>query len=323
MTIATIKNTTLALEQSAQTLGVMYFLMKDGPGLKIKKVELEDVTQNELTSDITNELRIYFDDDYTLRDLTSLDHRDGAIYHYNLPEIPEQLEFLILAYNDQEDIANFDHSSDNISDLKAIIIVIGNGDEKLAIYKHHYPTNTFRKTGFSFWRAGMNQDRFEKLDQDIVRLSQSLDFVYDGQQLIVTNFKVLEKFFGFKDAVKQEATTQLNQLAARNIIENIVGLADRINIAGDMTFARKVIRALAHSPVLQTVSNETIIQFVKAHHTLGRKIKTNNLDTHFILDTQVSQNFFMKLLNDDYLKSELTQYEYDADSKDVVVAESE
>ena len=32
----------------------------------------------------------------------------------------------------------------------------------------------------------------------------------------------------------------------------------------------------------------------------------------------MSQNFFMKLLNDDYLKSELTKFEYDADSKDLV-----
>ena len=83
---------------------------------------------------------------------------------------------------------------------------------------------------------------------------------------------------------------------------------------------RQVIRAISHSRVLDTVGNDQIIQFIKQHNGLSRKIKINDAETKIILDTKVSQNFFMKLLNDDYLKSELTNFEYDADSKDLVEA---
>ena len=72
--------------------------------------------------------------------------------------------------------------------------------------------------------------------------------------------------------------------------------------------------------MLDTVGNDQIIQFIKQHNGLSRKIRINDTETKIILDTKVSQNFFMKLLNDDYLKSELTNFEYDADSKDLVEA---
>jgi hypothetical protein len=319
----TIKQKVQALKNSPGTVAVMYFMLRNQTGLYLKKVEVSIETQRELTAEVLTELDIYFNEpNIVIRDLTNADQRDNAIYRYDLNETPEQLLLIKHAQNDQGQIDDFDHNADLITNLKAIILTIGDGQHTLAIYKHHYPTNTFRRTGFSLWRAGMAQDRFEKLDQDIVRLSHSIDFFYDGIQLYVTNFKVLEKFFGFKEAIKQQAASEVAQLTNRNLISNIADISHRITQIGDITFAKKVIRAISHSPVLQSVTNDQIIQFIKAHHTLGKKIKTANDDTQLLLDTQISQNFFMKLLNDDFLKSELTKFEYDADSKDIFEAET-
>ena len=296
----------------------MFFILKEQNTFVSRKVELSADAQRSLTVEVKSEIGEFFEGDYVLRDLTAIDLRQDAIFRYNLLKYPPQIDAFIRTLDKPNAIPDFNHITDELTNLKAIVVVLGNGDENLSIYKHHYPTNTYRRNGFSLLRVGIAQDRFEKLDQEIIRLGHTVDFIYDGTDVFVTNFKVLEKFFGFKEAVKADASLKLATLTARNIIENAAVLEERITIQGDVTFARKVIRAISHSRVLDTVVNDQIIQFIKQHHSLSKKIKINAAQTQIILDTKVSQNYFMKLLNDDYLKSELTQFEYDADSKDLV-----
>ena len=318
MSIDALRLTAESLANDPQTMGIMFFILKEQNTFVSRKVELSADAQRALTAEVKLELSEFFESDYVLRDLTAVDLRQDAIFRYNLLDYPPQLDAFIETFNTPNTIPGFNHVIDEVTALKAIVVMLGNGNESLSIYKHHYPTNTYRRNGFSLLRAGIAQNRFEKLDQEIIRLSHTVDFIYDGTDVFVTNFKVLEKFFGFKEAVKADASVKLTTLNARNLIESISLLEDRITTQGDVTFARKVIRAISHSRVLDTVINDQIIQFIKQHHSLSKKIKINPAETQIILDTKISQNFFMKLLNDDYLKSELTQFEYDADSKDLV-----
>lgn len=320
MSIDALRLTAQNLANDPQTVGIMFFILRVNNAFVSRKVELSRDAQLALTTELKLEILEFFETDYVLRDLTAIDLRQDAIFRYNLPGYPSQLEVLKRTLDAPATINDFNHENDSVTDLKAIVVVLGNGNESLSIYKHHYPTNTYRRNGFSLLRAGIAQDRFEKLDQDIIRMGHTIDFIYDGVDVFVTNFKVLEKFFGFKEAVKADATVKLATLTARNIVQDAVVLEERITVHGDLTFARKVIRAISHSRVLDTVVNDQIIQFIKQHQSLSKKIKVNATDTQIILDTKVSQNFFMKLLNDDYLKSELTKFEYDADSKDLVEA---
>ncbi|WP_433899721.1 anti-phage protein KwaB [Pseudomonas sp. PSE1(2024)] len=318
MSIDALRLTAKKLANDPQTVGIMFFILKEQNTFVSRKVELSADAQRSLTVEVKSEIGEFFEGDYVLRDLTAIDLRQDAIFRYNLLKYPPQIDAFIRTLDKPNAIPDFNHITDELTNLKAIVVVLGNGDENLSIYKHHYPTNTYRRNGFSLLRVGIAQDRFEKLDQEIIRLGHTVDFIYDGTDVFVTNFKVLEKFFGFKEAVKADASLKLATLTARNIIENAAVLEERITIQGDVTFARKVIRAISHSRVLDTVVNDQIIQFIKQHHSLSKKIKINAAQTQIILDTKVSQNYFMKLLNDDYLKSELTQFEYDADNKDLV-----
>ncbi|QTH15321.1 DUF4868 domain-containing protein [Pseudomonas corrugata] len=320
MSIDALSLTAKNLANDTQTIGIMFFILKQQNQFIARKVELSADAQAALTAEVKLELIEFFESDYVLRDLTAADQRQDTVYLYNLQNYPPQVERLIETLDAATTIPDFDHANDQITALKAIAVVLGNGIDTLALYKHHYPTNTYRRNGFSLLRAGIGQDRFEQLDQDIIRMGHTIDFIYDGTDVFVTNFRILEKFFGYKEAIKADAIVKLGTLTGRNVIEDASLLEDRISAQGDVTFAKKMIRAIAHSRVLDTVSNNQIIQFIKQHHSLSKKIKINGSDTRIILETKISQNYFMKLLNDDYLKSELTNFEYDADSKDLVEA---
>lgn len=318
MSIEQLKLTAQNIANDPKTVGLMFFLLKKDDLFFARKAELSDDAQLAFTTEVKSELIEFSKEHYVLRDLSALDFRQGAIFRYNLPSEPSQLLKLIEVHDQTPKIADFNHKNDQLTDLKAIIVLIGNDTEKLAIYKHHYPTNMYRKKGVNILRRGITSDRFEKLDQEIIRMGYTIDFIYDGTDVFVTNFKVLEKFWGYKEAVKANSISNLDILNGRNLIDNIDLLKERISVHGDVTFARKVTRAISHSPVLATVKNNQIIQFIKQHNELGKKIKISDDGTKIILKTRISQNFFMKLLNDDYLKSELTKFEYDADIKDIV-----
>jgi hypothetical protein len=66
-----------------------------------------------------------------------------------------------------------------------------------------------------------------------------------------------------------------------------------------------------HSPVLNIPFND-VKTFIQAHPKLKRRIKFNDDQTRISLQTRTSKELFIKILNDDFLKSELTQLLYDS-----------
>ena len=56
------------------------------------------------------------------------------------------------------------------------------------------------------------------------------------------------------------------------------------------------------------------MRFSQTHPALRNKLRYDS--GKFVLDTKVSKNLFIKLLNDDFLTSELTRLYYDSIAKD-------
>ena len=67
----------------------------------------------------------------------------------------------------------------------------------------------------------------------------------------------------------------------------------------------------------------TLHGFTNTHPALKGSFKYNEDGTKLNLKTKISQNLFLKLLNDDFLQSELTKIFYDSIAKDSVEEESE
>jgi len=322
MTLDEIRKTLKEIQDSKTTNAVLYFLLRTANGFQLRKADLEQDAQKELTHKEKLELIAPFQsDDLKIKDLTTSDERREIVYLYNLKPLPPELDYLNTVLKPGSKIEKFDKKTDSLNDLKAMIVAIGDQNHKSSLYKFHFPTNTYHTKGLSIFNAKTGSSRFEKLNEEIVRVGSNYEFISLNGNIYVTNLKILEKFFGYKEATIKSASEHLKKLETRGLISNIEIMEKRISELGDMTFSRKVIRALSHSPVIEKVTNQQILDFVDKHHLLGRKIKLNEQKTQMILDTKTSQNFFMKLLNDDYLKSELTDLEYEAAAKDFVTEE--
>lgn len=71
-------------------------------------------------------------------------------------------------------------------------------------------------------------------------------------------------------------------------------------------------------PVLNKVHNKDIVAFIQSHPGVRGKIPVDEENTNLMLTTKASQDIFLKLLNDDFLQSELTRRYYASLAKDAV-----
>ena len=131
----------------------------------------------------------------------------------------------------------------------------------------------------------------------------------------IFNLKLLERSFGFQEAIRSLATKGLQSIAASGLIADAAVLQERMD---DMTFARKLAKAADASPVLNKVPNKDIVAFIQSHPGVRGRIPVDEENTKLMLTTKASQDIFLKLLNDDFLQSELTRRYYASLAKDAV-----
>jgi DNA-binding GntR family transcriptional regulator len=131
----------------------------------------------------------------------------------------------------------------------------------------------------------------------------------------------IEKSFGFHDVIKREAMIGLEAIREMSIVSNIGTLEELIDNVG---FARRLTKIARNSPVIRNnIPNANIISFSMNHPAVRNKMRYTPDGSQFALDTKVSKDLFIKLLNDDFLTSELTSLYYDSLAKDNIETENE
>ena len=137
-------------------------------------------------------------------------------------------------------------------------------------------------------------------------------------EIYFMNLSILENVFHIHDVLKESARQQIALLQESGLVENIDALEIELE---NVSFARKFSKLVSNSPVLGKVSNQAIIDFTNTHPALRSKFKYSAGGDKLQLVTKLSKKLFIKLLNDDYLTSSLTNQYYDSIAKDKVSEE--
>lgn len=314
MSIELLKSAVAEIIASPNCAAEFFFLLKKKDGFVIKRADMNQDVQQELGEEFLTVLRsqVAERNEVSLLDISRADERSNVIYQYDLDPLPEQLQKLPILLASKID-QTFDFAVDRLIELEAILVLIGNQDAQLVIYKHHYPVTLLqKKTGFSIKRL-KNSNRFERLDEDILKISPKFEVFWIGGKCYVLDVPTLARLYGFEEAIKNAAIVAIERVTASALVEDTAVLTARMN---DLSFCRKLARLAKQSPVLGVIKNASIIEFVTQHPKLSGKFSLNEDKTKFLLKTKVSQSFFLKLMNDDYLRSLLTRTEYDALAKD-------
>lgn len=255
-------------------------------------------------------------DDYVVLPLSTADERGKCLYQYDL-ELPQELQLLENVVGN-DNLQNFDFTNDQLSSIDSLIIVLADDNNEISLFKKLSPVEVIGRAGYILWKS--NQ-RLERFNDQLLRISSRFQVIRVSGELIIIDLNAIEKSFGFHDVITREATASLSVIRDMQIVSNIDSLEE---LVGNVSFARKLIKVARSSPVIRlNIPNANIIAFAKSHPLTKKKMRFNEDGTQFNLDTRVSKDLFIKILNDDFLTSELTKLYYDSLAKDDIEIENE
>ena len=279
-------------------------------------IKEEDLTELRKLFVASIESSIISKEDHTVLPLSSADERGNCFYQYDL-EVPEGLKRLETIIGN-DNLSNFSLSDNQFSNIESLIIVLADTKNEISLFKKLSTVEVIGRGGFMLWKS--NQ-RFERFKDQLLRISSSFQALKVGGEIIIIDLDAIEKEFGFHEVIIKEAAKSLSVIEEKELVDNIDSLKELVS---DVRFARKLTKVARNSPVIRLgIPNESIIAFAKNHPLTKKKMKYNDSQTKFYLDTKVSKNLLIKILNDDLLTSELTKLYYDSLAKDDIIVEEE
>jgi hypothetical protein len=299
---------------SSSVLAVVYFILKKEADYELVLADIEHSAQKEIAALYLGSLNeMINDEEETVLNLSMADDRRKAIYLYDLPEYSGLL--LKIKTPLKNSIRTFNFKEDKFDEIFGFIIKTGIEENFFTIFKKNYPVSLIKKSSFSLMRLN-NTERLSKVNDDILKLNFSIDFFIVENALYIKNIDVLEKYFNFTEIIKKEAMKSLETIAKTKLVDDIDSMRNNIE---NISFSRKLVKATYSSNVLNKIPQKEIVEYSKANIFYKGKFKYNKKGDKFLLSTKKSQQFFLKLINDEILLSELTKIHYDSLAKDEII----
>ncbi len=297
---------------------IVFFAMKSEEGIVLKKANII----NEVLIGIAEgyrealaiELSRFEDDDQMLvLNLSDRDERGNVVYRYDIPdEQPSYFEVMKEPIGPQivdyvgEKMFNFDR--DSFSDIDYFVVRLGTEDNNIVIYRNNFNVNLMKQGRGRFY-LNKSGSQIAKVENDILRMDSQIDCMLIDDDFYIINLKNLDTSKEFSAIIRRRADAALDQIADLPYIDDVEVLRQRLD---DLSFARRLMRAMDNSPVTALPQND-VLDFVRGHQKLGNLIRING--DKFDLSTKRSQSAFISLLNDDFLYSKLTRRDYESSAK--------
>lgn len=116
----------------------------------------------------------------------------------------------------------------------------------------------------------------------------------------------------FATIIINRAEKSVDKIQELELVDDIEELRNRLL---ELSFSRRLMRAFDSSPVTEMPKN-IVLDFIRNHDKLKNILKIEN--DKIKLSSKKSQDSFVRLLNDDFLFSKLTQNDYESMSKNIL-----
>lgn len=304
---------------SKHTAVQVYMLLKQEDEFVLKLANLEDEkTEPEVRTLFEGFIKdtIIANENIEICELSTDDERINAIYHYDYCEYPEELS-LFESFNIKASVSKYDKFNFNEDDLRNLygyIIYIGTMDDGVLLFKKHYSITLIKRDSFLLGLK-KSKERFELVSEDdMLRLNGEVQLISVDGEIYVLDTKVLTQNMKFNKLIAKAADETIAAIDAIGILEDIQVLRDTVE---DFSFARRLSKVKKTSPIFELgIPKETIVQFTKTTRQLAGKFKYSDDGQTIRLDTKKSKDAFIKLMNDSFLRSELTNQYYETAAKD-------
>ncbi|MDT4923665.1 MAG: hypothetical protein QOG01_1378 [Pseudonocardiales bacterium] len=153
---------------------------------------------------------------------------------------------------------------------------------------------------------------------DVLLMKSSFDVLVVGGFAFFTLKSSFERAFGFLDELQRTSADTFDRVTASLRIQGVEALRAAATTNPQMMAKMASIkRSLDDDPgYAESMTMRRLVRFVQAHPDLGIDVSGSGAAQSLVFDPSPAKRFrILNLLNDDYLKSVLTEREYEVNSK--------
>lgn len=300
---------------------IVFFAMKVDDGIILKKANIQREVLKEIAGGYKDTLiaelhRFENDNQMSVMLLSDRDDRLNVIYRYDLPD-DEPSYFSVMKEPVSEPIVDytgekmFNFDLDSYADIDYFVVHLGISDNFIVAYRDNFNVNLMKQSRGRFYlnRSGT---QITKVENDILRMDSQIDCMMVDNDFYIVNLKNLDTSKEFASIIKKRANAAVDEIETLDFIGEVDSLRNRLD---ELSFARRLMTAMDNSKVT-VLPAEKVLEFVEGHAKLKKDLKIN--DGKFELKTKAAQNALVKLLNDDFLHSKLTNEDYETSSKNLM-----
>lgn len=181
-------------------------------------------------------------------------------------------------------------------------------DEQIWAYQHLYPSSRIDRSKKLFARLSKNV--YDIIGEDIVQLNSRVDLIILSTCVITSKINLMQQYFGFEEYIRAAAQNTIKIIHDLDVLKEDEKLI-AFETKRKLTNAKKLLKA-RNSPVLK-MDKVDLLRKLKVHSRYKYMFKFE--DDYIVISSQKDVEIFIKMLNDDIVRSDLTDHEYDSSSK--------
>lgn len=252
-------------------------------------------------------------DKYEVMAYSTSDERKNCYYQYDLEEEPAEIQTMASVVGAQDvEFYHIDEAS-TLSDIDALYIVLSYQNEVVVLYKNISQLD-FVDVHQRFFLV-KSDHQLTKLDKDYLRISSTFQMIRTSLGTVILDLKPLEKNEGFGQVIANEVSARINSIESLGLIEDMDSFTSYL----DSISSKKALLQLKNSQVIKKqIGAAAIVAFVQSKEKLKNLFNYSEDGTKLAPSSKAETRRLLKLLNDDYVISELTQSEYETLAKDIM-----
>ena len=200
------------------------------------------------------------------------------------------------------------YSESDKNKLSGFLFRINLNDQYFWVYQHIYSVSRIDRSKNII--ARLTGDTYDEIDSDIVQIDSRADIIIFSSSVVTAKMDLMQRFFGFEQYIRAGAQKTIEIIRDMDIVDSLEKFVAFEN-KSKLTNAKKLLKA-KNSPVLQMKKND-LLENLKKHSRYKTMFKFE--EDHIVISSQKEAAAFIKMLNDDIVRSELTGKEYDSSSK--------
>ncbi|MEZ9176996.1 DUF4868 domain-containing protein [Vibrio cyclitrophicus] len=254
--------------------------------------------------------------------LSNYDERKNTLYHFDFAPKDMPFEFKltqqVLDIKATDNVPVYQAKNDKLSNISGVVILLKSAplNKSMAFYQHIFPVSLLGPDK-GLLNLTAHKTRLVELAQDVIKLNANFVFLQVKNAYFIEHVGTLETRLHFKEVIHSRAKIYSKKIEQTGLVSNMTKFNARID--KETSFARKVVKVYKNSVVIKDkIPNADIVAFTekKDYYKALSAAATPTKDS-FKLESIVSCKRFLDLLDDDFLKSELTQKDYISRVKDL------